>query len=106
MLTGRQIGQRRACWLTGLSRSGYRYAAVGRPDEEELKKRLQELAVEHPRFGYRRQLALLRREGWQVNHKRVYRLWHDQGLCLPRIRPRKRRPASPAYEAYPTGLLC
>ena len=54
-------------------------------------KRMLELVREHPRFGYRRIWALLRREGWRVNRKRVYRLWRRQGLKVPRRKTKKRR---------------
>jgi putative transposase len=50
-----------------------------------------ELVGKHPRFGYRRIWALLRREGWRINRKRVYRLWRQQGLKVPRRRTKKRR---------------
>jgi transposase InsO family protein len=50
-----------------------------------------ELVRRHPRFGYRRIWALLRREGWRVNRKRVYRLWRQQGLKVPRKQRKKRR---------------
>jgi putative transposase len=52
--------------------------------------RVRALAKEHPRYGYRRIWALLRREGLRMNRKRVYRLWKKAGLTLPRRRPRKR----------------
>lgn len=87
----RKISERRACGLAQLGRSSYRYQAVSRGGEEQLRQRLRELAQRYPRFGYRRQGALLRREGTEVNHKRVYRLWKQEGLSLPRRRPRKRR---------------
>jgi putative transposase len=51
---------------------------------------LQELAVERPRYGYQRLWALLRREGWDVNHKRVYRLYREEGLKLGKRRRRAR----------------
>lgn len=50
-----------------------------------------ELVRQHPRYGYRRLWALLRQEGWCVNRKRVYRLWRQQGLKVPRRRKKKRR---------------
>jgi putative transposase len=50
-----------------------------------------ELVGEHPRFGYRRIWALLRREGWRINRKRVYRLWRQQGLKVPRRKKKKKR---------------
>src|SRR5262249_11014076 len=55
-----------------------------------------ELVRKHPRFGYRRIWALLRREGWRVNRKRVHRLWRQQGLKVPRKQRKKRRLGSSA----------
>jgi transposase InsO family protein len=55
-----------------------------------------ELVRQHPRFGYRRIWALLRREGWRVNRKRVHRLWRQQGLKVPRRQRKKRRLGSSA----------
>lgn len=54
-------------------------------------QRILELVRQHPRFGYRRIWALLRREGWRVNRKRVWRLWRRQGLKVPRKQRKKRR---------------
>ena len=53
--------------------------------------RIRELAREHPRYGYRRITALLRREGWPVNRKRVHRLWRREGLKVPPRRPKRGR---------------
>jgi len=80
--------ERRACQLTGVGRSSCRYGARRREDEE-LRQRLCELAGERRRFGYRRLTVLLRREGWPVNHKRVYRIYREEGLAVRR-RKRKR----------------
>ena len=52
--------------------------------DEELRGRLRQLAREKPRFGYRRLHVLLRREGEMTNHKRVYRVYREAGLCLRR----------------------
>jgi putative transposase len=60
------------------------------PEEALLRERLRLLARRHPRYGYRRIHALLCREGWACNRKRVRRLWRDEGLCLP-LKPRRRR---------------
>jgi putative transposase len=59
-------------------------------DERWLRDRLQQLARQHPCYGYRRMHVLLRREGWRCNRKRVQRLWRDEGLRLA-SRPRRRR---------------
>lgn len=82
------LSQRRACRLLKLDRSTARY----RPRQNAqtaLRKRLRELAEQRPRFGYRRLTILLRREGQIVNHKRVYRLYRQEGLAVRR-RTRKR----------------
>jgi putative transposase len=61
-----------------------------RPADQELRQRLRELAADRPRYGYQRLWALLRREGRQVNHKRIYRLYSEEGLKLRRRRRRAR----------------
>ncbi len=53
--------------------------------------RIVELASDYGRYGYRRVTALLRREGWAVNHKRVERLWRQEGLKVPQKQPKRRR---------------
>ena len=83
------LSERRACWLVGMARTSCRYAAPRQGQEEKLKLRLRTLAGERRRFGYRRLVVLLRREGWAVNHKRVYRLYREEGLAVRR-RKRKR----------------
>lgn len=82
--------QRRGCALVGLSRSSFAYRPRRRPDEKALRARVKQLAKRKRRYGCRRIWALLRREGWAVNHKRVHRIWKDEGLSLPRKRPRRR----------------
>ena len=81
------ISERRACRLTQLARSTQRRKLRGKR-EDDIAQRLTELARERQRFGYRRLTALLRREGQQLNHKRIYRLYRDLGLAMRR---RKRR---------------
>jgi putative transposase len=83
-------GISRACRLVCISRSlhGYRSRRSG---QEHLRIRLRELAQSRPRYGYRRVHVLLRRDGWQVNLKRVRRLYRLEGLQLRyRLRRRKR----------------
>jgi transposase InsO family protein len=74
------VSERKACRLTSQHRSSQRYQRRLVPEEALLRQRLQLLARRHPRYGYRRIHALLRREGWACNRKRVQRLWRDQGL--------------------------
>ncbi len=85
------VSERRACRVLGQPRSTQRQEPKAPEEEERLVVRLLELVRRHPRFGYRRIWALLRREGWRVNRKRVYRLWRKQGLKVPRKQRKKRR---------------
>ena len=82
------ISQRRACCLVGLSRSVLSYRSKKQRSDARLQGRLRELAAERKRFGYRRLHVLLRREGYVVNHKKVYRLYREADLA---VRRRKRR---------------
>ena len=75
----------------GIPRSLVRYIARQRRDEASLIKEIHKLAIHHSRYGYRRIAVLLRRGGWQVNRKRVHRIWKAEGLRLPLRRPRRRR---------------
>ena len=84
-----EMSERHACRLLGLARSSHRYRARRRERDRALRARLKELAGKRMRFGYRRLTALLVREGLAVNHKRVYRLYREEGLAM-RIRQRRR----------------
>jgi putative transposase len=84
-----RVSERRACLAARQHRSSQRYCRSLAPDEVLLRERLRLLSRRHPRYGYRRMHALLRREGWACNRKRVQRLWRDEGLRLP---PKRRRP--------------
>ena len=83
----RRCSERHACAVVGLSRSLVRYIARRRKDEAELIKEIHKLAIRHKRYGYRRITVLLKREGFKVNKKRVYRIWKSEGLSLPQRRP-------------------
>ena len=82
------MSERHACRLMGLGRSTHRYRA-GKERDAELRMRLKELAARRMRFGYRRLTAMLLRKGMPANHKRVYRLYREEGLAM-RIRQRRR----------------
>ncbi len=84
-----ELSQRRACGLMELYRATCRYRRR-RVEDRRLRVRLRELAEERRRFGYRRLQVLLMREGWQLNHKRVYRLYVEEKLSLRRKHGRKR----------------
>lgn len=86
------VSERRACRVLGQQRSTQRQAPKkAKEGEEWLVARMLELVGLHPRYGYRRIWALLRREGWRINRKRVQRLWRQQGLKVPRKQRKKRR---------------
>jgi putative transposase len=85
-----QVSERRACTAIGMARSTLRYESR-RPSQEPLRRRLRELASVRTYAGYRRLHTYLRREGWRINHKRVYRLYSEEGLALRRKKPRRRR---------------
>ena len=78
--------ERHACRLIGIARSTKRYRSRRREREMALRQRLRSLALERPRFGYRRLGALLAREGQKANHKCVYRLYRAEGLVVRRRR--------------------
>ncbi|PHQ73743.1 IS3 family transposase [Marinobacter salarius] len=83
------ISQRRACFLVGLSRASFHYRSTVAAGDSALSERISELAHERRRFGYRRVHQLLRREGIDVNHKKVYRLYREAGLAVPKRKRRK-----------------
>ena len=85
-----RLSERRACGLIGMNRGSWRYQRQDRK-EAALRARLREMAGERPRFGYRRLHRMLRREKWVVNHKRVYRLYRDEGLSMRRRKGKRFR---------------
>jgi len=90
--TAYAMSQRRACSAVGAARSSVRYRST-RPPREALRRRMRELAQVRVSFGYKQLHVLLRREGWTINHKLVYRLYREEGLVLRRKRPKRRRSA-------------
>jgi len=83
-----RLSQRRAAGLIPVHNGTLRYRSI-RDRQDALRQRLRELAAVRVRFGYRRLTVLLRREGWRVNAKRVYRLYGLEGLEV-RTKPRKK----------------
>jgi len=82
------ISQRRACRIVGQHRSTQRHARAEPDPDRQLRTRLRAFAAAHPRWGYRRAHAVLRRDGPAVNRKKVQRLWREEGLRVP---PRRRK---------------
>lgn len=87
----KKVSERRACKVLGQPRRTQRYTAKRDAAEPALVRRMLELVGQHPRYGYRRIWALLRREGWKVNRKRIWRLWKQEGLKVPQKKRKKRR---------------
>jgi len=86
-----EVSQRRACRVLGQARATQRRRPKVREDEPPLTGRIVQLASCFGRYGYRRITAMLRREGWRVNHKRVERIWRREGLKVPRRQPKRGR---------------
>jgi putative transposase len=86
-----ELSERRACQAIDQPRSTQRYVRQRAGIDSALSCRMGELSRENPRYGYRRVWALLRREGWEVNKKRVLRLWREQGLKVPKKQHKSRR---------------
>lgn len=85
------VSERRACRALQQPRSTQRYPKVYPEDEELLRAKVIELASEYGRYGYRRVTALLRNQGWIVNHKRIERIWRAEGLKVPQKQPKRGR---------------
>lgn len=86
-----KVSERRVCRLLGQPRSTQRRKKKTRDGEDELREEIVRLACQYGRYGYRRITALLREQGWKVNHKRVERIWKQEGLKVPRKQPKRRR---------------
>lgn len=95
------LSERQACRFTGFARASQRYRTRRLP-HTALRERLTTLALLRPRWGYRRLYRLVRREGWRVNRKLVYRLYRELGLAVRRRR-RKRVAVARQPLAVPTG---
>lgn len=97
-----EVSQRRACQVIAADRTSMRYRGV-RPDDTVLRARLRELAAQRRRFGYRRLLVLIRREGTHVNHKKLRRLYREEHLQVRRRGGRKRALGTRAPMVMPQG---
>ena len=85
------VSERRICRLLNQPRSTQRYLPRARDGEALLVERMIELATKYGPYGYRRITALLQREGFEVNHKRVERLWRIERLKVPQKQPKRKR---------------
>lgn len=96
------LSARRACRLADLDRSTFQYRKRDKGDEA-LRGRLKVLAGQRRRFGYRRLGILLERDGFEVNHKRLFRVYREEGLAVRRRRGRKRATGTRSPIAIPDG---
>ncbi|MBT4002182.1 MAG: IS3 family transposase [Chloroflexi bacterium] len=85
------VSERRACRAIQQPRSTQRYPKVIPGDEELIRSKVIELASQYGRYGYRRVTALLRNQGWIINHKRIERIWREEGLKVPQKQPKRGR---------------
>ena len=85
------VSQRRTCQVITQPRATQRYSQGRDLDKDALVSRIVELATRYGRYGYRRVTALLKSEGWRVNHKRVERIWRIEGLKVPGKQPKRGR---------------
>ena len=76
--------------MVRLSRSTHQYRKVPK-DEDSLRLALIRLAKQYGRYGYRKITQLMKMEGWQINHKRVERIWREEGLQLPERHKKRKR---------------
>ncbi len=86
-----KVSERRACRVVGQCRSTQRHTAKVSVYQEALIKRTIQLAEQYGSYGYRMITGLLRLEGWRVNHKRIERIWRQEGLKVPKKQPKRKR---------------
>lgn len=84
-----QVSIRRACAVIRFDPRTYRYTSR-RPGQAALEQRIREICQTRIRFGYRRVHVLLRREGWEINAKKTYRIYKELGMQLRNKTPKRR----------------
>ena len=102
LVANHEMSERRACKTFRRCRMTMRYQST-RPDDAELRARMTALAHERRRFGYRRLHVLLQREGYVVNHKRLFRLYREEKLAVRKRGGRKRAIGTRAPMLIPAG---
>jgi putative transposase len=97
------VSERWACRVVGQHRSTQRHRPTVAGDDAALRAELRRIAAQRPRWGHRRAHARLREQGWTVNHKRVQRLWREEGLRVPARRRKRQRVGQ---STVPADRLC
>ena len=100
------VSERKACRVLGQARSTQRRIPKRREDEEALREDVVKVARRFGRYGYRMVTGMLRTEGWAVNHKRVERIWRQEGLKVPSKQPKRGRLVADRRFLYPTCGPC
>ena len=85
------MSEQKACRVLGQCRATQGYELRQMDDEELLRSCVISFASKYGRYGYKRVTALLNQDGWKVNHKRVARIWREEGLKVPTRQPKKAR---------------
>ena len=98
----KHYNQKRTCALAGIHPRVYRRPPTRSPDAA-LRSRLKDLSSQRRRFGYRRLHVLLKREGWHMNRKKLYRIYREEGLTVRKRGGRKRAMGTRAPMALPQG---
>ena len=86
-----KVSERRACAVLDINRTAFRYEPIKRDDEDEIREKIIEKACNYGRTGYRQVTSMLRNDGILINHKRVERIWGEEGLKRPAKQSKKRR---------------
>jgi len=85
------VTERRACRVLHVNRTAYRYQVIRLPDEDDVRAKVIQLAASYGRVGYRMVTAMMNNSGTIINHKRVERIWREEGLQLPKKQTKKQR---------------
>lgn len=101
--TTRGVSQRRACTLMDVARSALGYCSRLAAKDAPVLKRMAELSLQYPRYGYRRIAIFLRRDGYAMSFGRAHRLWREAKLQLPKKRGRKRIASGRPRPNAPSG---
>lgn len=85
------VTERRACRVLHVNRTAYRYQVIRLPDEDDVRAKVIQLVASYGRVGYRMVTAMMNNAGTVINHKRVERIWREEGLQLPKKQTKKQR---------------
>jgi len=90
-MTEHQTTERWACRVLGVNRTAFRYESKKLPDEDNVREAIIHLATSGDRVGYRTVTGRIRNNGFNINHKRIERIYREEGLKLPRKQCKRQR---------------